>query len=255
MSRPPVGRDDEAQNLWEIALAQLQLQVTRPNFETWLKDTVGMRFDNGLFVVGAPNDFATEWLSTKLRPLIAKTLSGIIGHPVEVTFRLIGPQAGRCALQRTRPLRARSCRPPPPPIRPMPAAPPQPALHLRAICRRPREPPGPRRLAGGRRQARRCLQPAVHLRRHRPGQDPPPPRHRPPRLEPATTASSTSPPSSSPTSSSTSIARAAPRSSGPSTATWTSSSSTTSSSWPARSAPRRSSSTPSTTSIPPAARS
>jgi len=91
MNEPAASRPETSpQNLWEVALAELQLQVTRPNYETWLKDTVAVRFDNGLFVVGAPNDFATEWLSTKLRPLIAKTLSGIIGHPVEVTFQLLG---------------------------------------------------------------------------------------------------------------------------------------------------------------------
>jgi chromosomal replication initiator protein len=91
MSHPTTSRPDKsAQQLWDVALAELELQVTRPNYETWLKDSIGLRFDDGLFVVGAPNDFATEWLSTKLRPLIAKTLTGIIGHPVDVTFQLLG---------------------------------------------------------------------------------------------------------------------------------------------------------------------
>lgn len=91
MNDPAVSRPkSSAQDLWAVALAELQLQVTRPNYETWLKDTVGVRFENGFFVIGAPNDFATEWLSTKLRPLIAKTLSSIIGRPVEVTFQLLG---------------------------------------------------------------------------------------------------------------------------------------------------------------------
>jgi len=58
--KPPNGAHD----LWQTALAQLQLQVTRPNYDTWLKDTVGVQFGDGLFVVGAPNDFATAWLST-----------------------------------------------------------------------------------------------------------------------------------------------------------------------------------------------
>jgi len=64
--------------------------VTRPNYETWLKDTVGICFNNGLFVVGAPSDFVTAWLSTKLRPLITKTLSSIVGQPLEVSFQLLG---------------------------------------------------------------------------------------------------------------------------------------------------------------------
>jgi chromosomal replication initiator protein len=118
MNEPAASRPEtNAQHLWEVALAELQLQVTRPNYETWLKDTVAVRFDNGLFVVGAPNDFATEWLSTKLRPLIAKTLSSIIGHPVEVTFQLLGsqPEAALANGPLFKPETA-----PPPPLTPLP---------------------------------------------------------------------------------------------------------------------------------------
>lgn len=83
MDEPTVRR------IWETALGQLQLQVTRPNYETWLKGTVGLRLDNGHFVIGTRSDFANESLSSKMRPLIAKTLSAIIGKPVEVSFQLI----------------------------------------------------------------------------------------------------------------------------------------------------------------------
>ncbi len=107
--------ESQPQRLWETALGQLQVQVTRPNYETWLKDTVGICFKNGLFVVGAPNDFATEWLSTKLRPLIAKTLSGIVGHPVEVSFQLLGSDPGETSGSEA--LFAREAAPPTAPTR------------------------------------------------------------------------------------------------------------------------------------------
>ncbi len=91
MNEPaPIWSEIEPHHLWESALGQLELQVTRPNYETWLKDTVGLQFDDGHFIVGAPSDFATEWLSTKLRPLIAKTLSGLAHRPVEVSFQVLG---------------------------------------------------------------------------------------------------------------------------------------------------------------------
>ena len=114
----PIEPRNGAHDLWQTALAQLQLQVTRPNYDTWLKDTVGLRYDNSLFEVGAPNDFATAWLSTKLRPLIAKTLSGIVGHPVDVSFRLLtgGPDGGST----TQPLFSPEALPAAPPVRPMP---------------------------------------------------------------------------------------------------------------------------------------
>jgi chromosomal replication initiator protein len=119
MNEPAASRTEKSANdLWDIALNQLQVQVTRPNYETWLKDTVAVRFDNGLFVVGAPNDFATTWLSTKLRPLVAKTLTTIIGRPVEVAFELLGSHPD--ASPSTGPLFQPETAPPPPPPRPFP---------------------------------------------------------------------------------------------------------------------------------------
>ena len=58
--------DPTAHRIWDTALGQLQLQVTRPNFDTWLKDTVGLRTENGSFIVGTPSDFVSEWLSAKM---------------------------------------------------------------------------------------------------------------------------------------------------------------------------------------------
>lgn len=82
--------DASASRLWETALGRLQLQVTRPNYDTWLKDTVGLRLDQGRFVVGAPSDFATEWLSTRLRPLIGKVLVALTGEALDVGFEVLG---------------------------------------------------------------------------------------------------------------------------------------------------------------------
>ncbi len=76
--------------VWETALGQLELQVTRSNYDTWLRGTVGLRFSDGTFVVGAASDFATEWLRTRLRPLIAKTLASLLGLQVSVRFEVMG---------------------------------------------------------------------------------------------------------------------------------------------------------------------
>ncbi len=66
----------------------MQLQVTKANYQTWLKDTIGLSCKNDEFVVGVPNTFTVEWLERRLRHLIKKTLSGIIGSPVEVEFQV-----------------------------------------------------------------------------------------------------------------------------------------------------------------------
>jgi len=80
-----------ADRIWETALGQLQLQVTRPNFDTWLKDTVGLHTENGSFIVGTPSDFVSEWLTAKMGPVIAKTVSAIVGRSVSLQFQVVGP--------------------------------------------------------------------------------------------------------------------------------------------------------------------
>ncbi len=78
-----------AQQLWETALGELQLQVSRPNFETWLKGTVGLHYEDRIFVVGVNNDFVREWLDVRLRSLISETLNKLTGEAVEVSFQLM----------------------------------------------------------------------------------------------------------------------------------------------------------------------
>ena len=56
-------------------------------------------------------------------------------------------------------------------------------VHVRHLRHRPVQPLRPRRRPGGGGDPRHAVQPALHLRRRRPRQDPPPPGHRP--LRPA----------------------------------------------------------------------
>ena len=82
--------EQAARRIWETALGQLQLQVSRTNYDTWLKETIGLGSDNGHFVVGTNSDFTSEWLASRLRPLIVKTLSTLLDGPLDVSFQLLG---------------------------------------------------------------------------------------------------------------------------------------------------------------------
>jgi chromosomal replication initiator protein len=81
--------DPTAQRVWDAALGQLQIHVTRPNYETWLKDTRGLRVENGHFVVGVPTEFVKEWLGTRMKGIVSQTVGGILGHPTEVSFEIL----------------------------------------------------------------------------------------------------------------------------------------------------------------------
>lgn len=83
-------RDRSPQRLWETALGRLELQITRPNFDTWLRGTIGLRLDEGHLAVGVPTDFAIEWLRSRMSPLIDRTVSQLASGDVEVSFQVLG---------------------------------------------------------------------------------------------------------------------------------------------------------------------
>lgn len=77
-----------AREIWQAALELLQRQVTLLNYETWLKDTVGLSCHEDQLVVGVSSTFAVECLDRDLKPLIKKTLGESTGRPLEVQFRV-----------------------------------------------------------------------------------------------------------------------------------------------------------------------
>jgi len=78
------------QEIWEAALGELQLQVSKPNYKTWLRKTVGLSFHDDQFTVGVPNTFVAEYLDQNQRSLIEKTLIGITQRNINVLFQVDG---------------------------------------------------------------------------------------------------------------------------------------------------------------------
>jgi chromosomal replication initiator protein len=81
--------DSTAAATWQTTLGQLELRVTRANFDTWLRDTVGLRHDHDGFVVGAPNELAREWLGVRMNVLITETLASVLGHRTDVVYEVL----------------------------------------------------------------------------------------------------------------------------------------------------------------------
>jgi chromosomal replication initiator protein len=78
-SRPP-------KEIWEIARSQLRLQMTKSTYDTWVRDTVCLAYEDGAFVIGVANGYAKDWLSMRLRSVIKRTLTSIVGQAVDVSF-------------------------------------------------------------------------------------------------------------------------------------------------------------------------
>lgn len=83
-------QDKPAPDIWETALGELQIQVSKSNYRTWLKKTVGVRYQDDQFVIGVPNTFVAEYLDRNQRSLIEKTLIGLTQPDIKVTFQVNG---------------------------------------------------------------------------------------------------------------------------------------------------------------------
>jgi chromosomal replication initiator protein len=72
--------------IWQAALGELQIQMSRPDYATWLKDTCLISHEDGVFVIGVSTPFAKEWLENRLSTSIRQTLTRILGYSVEARF-------------------------------------------------------------------------------------------------------------------------------------------------------------------------
>jgi len=78
----------QAISTWKAILGDLQLQVTRPIYETWLKETEGLSIADNLLTVGVPTPFAVEWLERRMYQLILKTVQKVTNQSLEVQFQV-----------------------------------------------------------------------------------------------------------------------------------------------------------------------
>jgi len=85
-------RTGSAEAIWEAALGELQIQVNKPNYRTWLERTIGLSYEDTQFVIGVPNTFVAEYLDRNQRSLIEKTLTGLTQHNINVAFHVYTKQ-------------------------------------------------------------------------------------------------------------------------------------------------------------------
>ncbi len=91
-----------ANEVWEAVLGELQLQVTKTNYDTWLRETVGLGYHNGQLVVGVSSPFAIEWLEKRWHSLIRKTLISVSGYDLKVRFQIQAAQHSKAAKGRAK---------------------------------------------------------------------------------------------------------------------------------------------------------
>jgi chromosomal replication initiator protein len=75
-----------AEQAWQSVLAQLQMEMPRASYETWVRDTRPMAYENGVITVGVRNAYARDWLESRLAVTVSRLLIGILNSNVTVEF-------------------------------------------------------------------------------------------------------------------------------------------------------------------------
>lgn len=66
--------------MWEGVLVEIELSVSKANFNTWFKDTFILKQEEGMVTVSVPNNFVRDWLLNKYHKNILKSLRTMTEH-------------------------------------------------------------------------------------------------------------------------------------------------------------------------------
>jgi len=87
-----------AEQAWQSVLGQLQMEMPRASFDTWLRNTKPVSYQNGTLTIGVHNAYARDWLESRLASTVRRLLVGIMDASVAVNFIVNGnalePAAG-----------------------------------------------------------------------------------------------------------------------------------------------------------------
>jgi hypothetical protein len=83
------------QQLWTTALGELELQMTRATFDTWLRGSTATAMDDDThtLTVAVKNSYAVEWLQNRLYIPVERTIQRITGNGTRVAFVVETPIA------------------------------------------------------------------------------------------------------------------------------------------------------------------
>ncbi|MGB9521246.1 MAG: chromosomal replication initiator protein DnaA [Anaerolineales bacterium] len=76
----------KAEHAWQAALGQLQIEMPRAAFDTWVRNCEFLAYEDGCFIIGVPNAYACDWLKSRLSSTVTRMLTGLMRRTVEVRF-------------------------------------------------------------------------------------------------------------------------------------------------------------------------
>ena len=78
----------EGKQAWQAALGQLQLEMPKAAYDTWVRDAELISVSDSKFTIGVRNAYARDWLDSRLKSTISKLLTGSLNRPIEIEFEI-----------------------------------------------------------------------------------------------------------------------------------------------------------------------
>lgn len=78
----------DKEEIWNIALGELEIELSQANFTTWFRDTFILEEVGEEVVIGVPNSFNKEWLENKYKEHIFKILKRSLPKVKKLNFKV-----------------------------------------------------------------------------------------------------------------------------------------------------------------------
>ena len=76
----------KAEQAWQAVLGQLQMDMPKASFDTWVRNAEIVSYEDNVFIIGVPNTYALDWLESRLTSKIKRILCGIMNKTVSLRF-------------------------------------------------------------------------------------------------------------------------------------------------------------------------
>ncbi len=76
----------EAQYAWQSALGQLETEMPKAAFDTWVRSAELVKYEQDRFTIGVQNAYARDWLENRLGSTVTRMLTGMMERPQMVNF-------------------------------------------------------------------------------------------------------------------------------------------------------------------------
>lgn len=90
-------------NLWESALTEIELSVSKANFTTWFKDTAIAKIEEGVVYLAVPNAFVKDWLFNKYHKFILRSLRNLVMEIRALEYLVTKEEVRKKEAERARP--------------------------------------------------------------------------------------------------------------------------------------------------------